>query len=171
MSQTTAFTGTVNMSTAVHLRRFQADELILKEEDTLTILLFFWPTEFQLEAHPPVSVGMRSFAQALLIEAIDASYAMGFVDALFRSTSNPSSSAVAVIKRFGRQASQHWFDHAEPKDLRDIKIYESVRRTLALSFRTKLLEFLNGLAKKDSGTAVVAFVGYTKPGSNEKVWG
>lgn len=159
------------MSNAVHLRQFNSRDLILKEEDALVILRFFWPTEDQLEADPPISVGMRSFAQALLIEAVDASYAMGFVDALFRSTANPSNTAVAVIKQFGRRASQHWFDHATGEDLRDIKIYESVRRTLALSFRTKLLEFLNGLAKKDSATTVVAFVGYSNPRSNDKVWG
>lgn len=159
------------MSNAVHLRQFNAKELLLKEEDALTILRFFWPAEDQLDSELPISISMRSFAQALLIEAVDASYAMGFIDALFRSTANPSSTAIAVIKQFGRRASQHWFAHATAEDLRDIKIYESVRRTLALSFRTKLLEFLNGLVKKNSATTAVAFVGYPSPGPNDNVWG
>ncbi|MEM5549038.1 hypothetical protein [Pseudoalteromonas fuliginea] len=36
-----------------------------------------------------VNDAVREFAQSLLVEAVDSSYAFGFIDSLFRSVTNP----------------------------------------------------------------------------------
>ncbi|MBI3561650.1 MAG: hypothetical protein HY080_08050 [Gammaproteobacteria bacterium] len=49
---------------------------------------------------------MREFAQGLLVEAIDASYAMGFVEIIFRGAYfKPGKSATSFLKTFARKAS------------------------------------------------------------------
>ncbi len=76
------------------------------------------------------------FAQALLVEAIDASKKMLLVERLFRGTADPSGSVKSVIKGFAKAAvrdwahAEGWFDHADKDDVRDHKIYESVVNTL-----------------------------------------
>ena len=62
------------------------------------------------------------------LEAVDASYALGFIHALFGGVFNPGAGAKKVFMKFARKALKHWFKHASAKDLMNIKIYDIVRR-------------------------------------------
>lgn len=135
---------------------------------------FFWPDEMissRIEESLVVDDRVRSFTQALLIEAIDASYSMGFVEGIFRASSNPTNGALKIIKEFGKRATKHWFKSTRTSDLQNVRIYESVRVELARSFRVVLLSHLNGVASMPKEKPIVAFISYTRPQIAPIVWG
>ena len=107
-----------------------------------------------------MSNGRREFAQALLVEAIDASYAIGFVQALIKSTANPAKGAREVLKAFGKKASKLWFEHATVHDLTDVKVYQFVLDKLAVTFRHALPNYIAGSGPTKR---IGAFLAYEKP--------
>lgn len=122
----------------MELKHFNESEVKLSQHDAFAVLRFFW-----LEpgvAPQQLTLQDRAFAQALLVEAIDRSYDMGYVEIIFRTFYGkiPTSFAAIrdLVKSFAKAAAKHWFEHATGKDLQDPKIYESVRRTLAANFRS-----------------------------------
>ena len=83
-----------------------------------------------------------NFAQGLLVEAIDASYKMGYVHIIFDSfygkIPGSFSSIRDICKSFIKKAAKHWFKHLGRKKLEDAEIYVAVRNQLALNFRSVL---------------------------------
>ena len=71
------------MTTALDLKHFRPDEIIISAEDANKILRFFWGEPVP----PPEQLTSEdiAFAQAVLLEGIDKSYAMGYVQILFDS--------------------------------------------------------------------------------------
>ena len=123
---------------SVELKRFKSDEIYLDQEQAWRVLRFFWPNT---DITPgSLSESDRGFAQGLLVEAIDGSYQMGFIEIIFRTFAYKVATSLSdikdMIKEFLKQATKHWFEHATSQDLKDPKIYESVRVTLARNFRT-----------------------------------
>ncbi len=148
----------VEMNRNVHLKSFKSSELIFDNDETIIILKFIFSSQHSIIDELDITDEVREFAQGLLVEAVDASYAMGFIDSLFRATMNPQDGAKKVITKFGRSAAKHWFSHATAKDLMQIKIYDRVREQLSYSFGRVLLMYLNGIAKtKGPHFGVLAF--------------
>lgn len=76
-----------------------------------------------------------AFAQALFLEAIDASYAYGFVHIVFDVFyMKPPTDIEGMLKEFVRKAAKQWFDHATGRDLSNPKIYSFVKTTLVSNF-------------------------------------
>ncbi|HAS6172511.1 TPA: hypothetical protein RQJ82_004491, partial [Vibrio vulnificus] len=71
------------------LRVFQESEIIFNEEEAREILIRFFPANRNEIMASSITVELRGFAQALLLEAIDASYSIGIVQGLWKSTLNP----------------------------------------------------------------------------------
>ena len=103
---------------------------------------------------------LREFAQALLVEAIDASYAIGYVHGLFRSVKNPVKGALKIMKTFGKEASQHWFKHASVHDLQNAQIYNFVKDEVARRFIKRLGDHI---AKNELDEKPGAFLAYKAP--------
>lgn len=116
----------------IGLREFTAEELILDEEEAKQVLVFFFPADGTLIEGMSMTASARAFAQGLLVEAIDRSYAMGYVEALFSSIRRRP---LPMLRKFARKASAHWFKHATLRDLMNAKIYETVRQQLSANFR------------------------------------
>lgn len=123
---------------AVSLKHFQPFELALNKEQAGRVLRFFFPDQ-------PIDPGILtdddvSFAQALLVEAIDASNEMGYAQVLFdkafMKVPADFSFVKDLVKAVCRRAAQNWFRHATGKDMSDPQIYESVRLTIARNFRS-----------------------------------
>ena len=134
--------------TYVGLKEFKPDELIFDEQETKDILTYLFKgyvAESQIQSMQ-VTDAVRGFAQGLLVEAIDASYALGYVEALFRATANPTAGVKSIIKKFGKKALKHWFKHASGRDLQDIKIYDRVRERLAENFQTPMRMMIDGVS-------------------------
>lgn len=108
-----------------------------------------------------VTTGARQLAQTILISAIDASYAMGWIEALFRTVSKPANLA-GLGKKLAKNFVKHWWKHARVKDLENVKIYETVRMTVARQFRSDARMFLEGISARLRVTPfVVTSVGAT----------
>ncbi len=130
----------------IKLKEFSAGEILLSDDEARIILTFFFPYDAGVLQSFNYTQNVKGFAQALLIEAIDASSAMGSVESLFRANATPSATAASVIKTFGRKSAQHLFDSANANDLQDVTIIECVRVTIARNFKTSLDLYLNGVA-------------------------
>ncbi|MCF6338840.1 MAG: hypothetical protein L3J84_12965 [Gammaproteobacteria bacterium] len=53
-----------------------------------------------------MSDSLREFAQGLLVEAIDASYAIGYIHGLFRSVKSPVKGALKILKLWKKGQSE-----------------------------------------------------------------
>ncbi len=123
------------------LKRFSPTEIVLSNHEAWVVLKFFWPDCRLAESDlAPEDVG---FAQGLLLEAIDASYAMGYVDIIFNTFYGKVPGSFVdvknLIKDFAKEAGKHWFKHLGTKSLDNAEIYEMVRRALARNFRSVLV--------------------------------
>ena len=127
------------------LKKFTTVELIFSEEETRKILELFFPHLENSIKNITINNTVRGFAQSLLLEAIDASYALGFVEALFSSILNPKPDVLSILRKFAVKAGKHWFEHATEQDLRKIKIYYIVRQRLQVNFKSIMLMLINGM--------------------------
>ncbi|TMO01312.1 hypothetical protein [Pseudoalteromonas sp. S558] len=150
------------------LRKFSKDELLFDEKETRVILKFiFKPADHKLIDSLPINDRLKGFAQGLLVEAIDASYSVGYVKAIFESTANPTKGAMAIIKTFARKAASHWFKHTSVHDLQKVKIFDFIRDRLALAFKSELQLYL----VKNENNRAGAFVVYQIPKhGSTKLW-
>jgi hypothetical protein len=124
----------------IHLPELEASDLVFDEGETRAILRFFWPGLSQrINGLPSIDDEFRKLAQGLLIVAIDSSFAMGFVHILFdvlRHGGKPGFPGLrSMAKKLARKYVPHWWKHTRPQDLDAVRIYESVRRAIALNFK------------------------------------
>jgi hypothetical protein len=125
-------------SSDIYLRHFQKNEINLNPNDARKVLVFFFSNN--VVPVEQLSDSDVEFAQALLLEAIDKSYAMGYVhaiyDAFYGKIPGDADAVKDMLKDFVKAAARNWFDHATGKDLNDPKIYSSVRAMIAANFRS-----------------------------------
>ena len=120
------------------LKHFKPEELLFDKEQSFRILQYFaiepgiTPAAFTDED--------RSFAQALLVAAVDSSYQMGFVHAIFDVFYMKPAASVddvsGMCKEFLEKAVENWFEHATKEDLREAKIYDYVRTVMGNKAQT-----------------------------------
>jgi hypothetical protein len=123
------------------LKHFSPSDIKLTNDQAAQVFKFFWsdipPTPLLPSSLTPGEVG---FAQALLVEAIDASYSMGFVqhiyDAFFMKVPEDFDSIRDMVKDFLKECAKDWFEHAQGIDFDHPKIYQSVRVNLSRNFRS-----------------------------------
>jgi len=149
------------MSTYIRLRQFKPEELFLDEEETKIVLKFiFKPTDHPFIESLPMSDALRGFAQGLLVEIIDKSHTVGYIQSLFESTANPTRNAMKIIKKFAKKAAKRLFKNASVHDLNNMKIYDFVRDQVARAFKHKLYNFI---ALEEVKGRIGAFVAYQTP--------
>lgn len=134
----------------VTLREFRPHELLFDAEETRAILKFIFEPKAAMVNSMNIDDRVRSFAQALLLEAVDASFAMGFIEAMTSSLLNPRPSISRILRKFGEKAARHWFKYATADDLRHIRIYEIIRRDLDWSFGRLFLMHATGTAARSA---------------------
>jgi hypothetical protein len=129
------------------LRQFSKGEIYISKHEAWSILQFFWPQNGLAEAS--LNDQDINFAQGLLLEAIDASYAMGYLELVYNTfyLKIPGSfgDIRSMIKSFAKKAAKHWFKNLGRKTLESAEIYTSVRNAIARNFRSVLL------ARKETG--------------------
>lgn len=155
----------------IHLQRFPKDQLIFDDAETKGILIFFFPTDRQLINNATITQPLRELAQGLLVAAVDASYKIGWVEALWKSTDFPGTSVRKSLKKLAKKAAMHWFKNiAHKDDLRHAKIYDSVRSALSMRFHFVLRDKL--LAKESTAhTSLISATIFISQTSHQKVWG
>lgn len=117
------------------LRKFNSAELALNNQEAWQVLVFFFGGNAGT-APGWLNDNDRSFAQALLLEAVDKSYAMSWVETLFSSAMKLNPSVKDILKALAKKALKDWLKSANPTDLSEAKIYQSVRDRLRLNWRS-----------------------------------
>jgi hypothetical protein len=117
------------------LRKFKQDELVLTHQEAWQVLVFFFGGNAGV-VPGWLTDNDRSFAQALLIEAVDKSYAMSWMEAIFRATANPTTSVKSVLAKLALKAAKDWLSHSKPSDLKNANIYLAIRNRLTLNWKT-----------------------------------
>jgi hypothetical protein len=134
-------------------------ELLFDETETRDILVFFWPQQSATICSMTVTDEVRRFGQSILIAAIDASYAMGYVEALFKTVANHRGGVKKLAQKLARRFIQHWWKHAKVQDLRNVRIYEDVRLTISRNYRSAF-EILRSAGKARVRTTPVLMAGH-----------
>jgi len=159
----------------IFLRKFTPEEILFDEEEVKVILLFFFPGYDSTVNDFVMNHSMREFAQGLFVEAVDASYAMGYVHIIFDIFyMKPNMNMSKALKKFGKKAVKHWFKHLKKiTDLQDIKIYDSVRDQLRSNFISEFQLRLSGTIAKNKKDTAASFVDYAavKYKTNKVIWG
>lgn len=156
----------------VTLRNFIEGELIFDEIETRDILKFFFRHLRERIDAATVTTELRVFAQGLLVEAIDATYALGYVEIVFRASYNPGNGMSKVLAKIGRKAAGNWFKHATQDDLLKAKVSSRVRDQLAHSFASVFPMVLEGIARTTGPRRnLAAQVPYGKPSGSDMLWG
>ncbi|MBB5019299.1 hypothetical protein HNQ59_002597 [Chitinivorax tropicus] len=109
-------------------------------------MAFFWPNLSLRIQSLTISVNVRRFAQQLLITAIDATYAMGYIEAVFQSLTSRKlpKNVKDLCLKLAKNAGKHWWKHTKGQDLEDTPIYESVRSRIAQLYASTMGEYLEG---------------------------
>jgi hypothetical protein len=83
---------------------FQDAELLFNAKATKDILTFFFPAQQAAVDSAAISNPIRNFAQGLLVAAVDASYAMSWVELTFDWVVNPGSGVKNALRKLGLKA-------------------------------------------------------------------
>ena len=155
----------------IQLRNFTEAELIFDAQETKEILKFFFQADCQIIESIQITSDLRNFAQGLLVAAVDASYAIGWVELTFRWAVNPGAGLQKSLLKLSRSATRYWFKNLKnSQSLVDVKIYERVRDKIAQNFRS---HFQITLQAKFQGQRklLMACIDCSAQKPHEKVWG
>lgn len=159
----------------VTLRNFSEGELIFDEAETKDILKFFFQHLRHRVDAATVTTELRNFAQGLLVEAVDATYALGYIEIIWRTSYNPGNGMLKALSKIGRKGAKHWFKHATQHDLLKAKISSRVRDQLAHSFASIFPMMLEGVAMAPQAPQTrrthSAHVRYGQPSKTDTIWG
>ena len=156
----------------MHLRNFNESELIFDVQETKEILKFFFQADRQKIESIQITNELRNLAQGLLVAAVDASYAMGWVELTFRWAVNPGSGLKKALQKLARRAVRYWFKHLkQDQSLTDAKIYESIREQLARNFRSAFQIILLAKAQGQRKHSLMACMNCASPKPHDRVWG
>jgi hypothetical protein len=131
---------------APHLKYFPPADLILSAAEAGRVIEWFWP-DVKASQLGGITDRDRSFAQALLVEALDASADMKIVEDIYKETYmkvfKDFDDVWEVVKTLAKRAYEdEWFTRAKGRITRDnvenLTIYDSVKKTLARNFRSEI---------------------------------
>lgn len=114
---------------------YKTGDVYISDEEALDILVWFFGGNVGISLSA-ITYNDRSFAQALMIEAIMASKRMSVVEGLFRSFTKPPKSIASALKQIAKIAVKAIWDHLKPVDLEKPKIYASIKTQLARNWRS-----------------------------------
>ena len=78
----------------------------------------------------------RSFAQALIFEAVYASRKISFVQKVWESSVNPPDTVKKFFKEIVKITAKTLWENLKPVDLEDPTIYKMVKDTLTINWRS-----------------------------------
>lgn len=150
----------------VELHQFSEAELVFDQQETKDILKFFFHADHPRIDEAEITGDLRNLAQGLIVEGVDATYAMGWIELTFRWVAQPGSGMRKALQKLGRRALRHWFKHLKTnQSLADAKIYERVRDQLSRNFRSPFHIILQARAGEGRLVPLAAFIDYAPPGS------
>lgn len=135
------------------LQKFTKSELLFNDKETKLILKFFFKRQHTRIDNIVVTDKIRGFAQALLVEAVNASYALGFVESILRAVSKPGNGFKKILTKFAKNAAKHWLKQAKQDDIANIEIYEIVQMRVSVNFEQYFVILTNGITSNETVTS------------------
>ena len=114
---------------------YDTGDVYVSNQEAWEILVWFFGGNAGLSPSD-ITYNDRSFAQALLFEAIAASKLIGFVEGLWRATVKPAKSITSLLKQIAKLTAKALWEHLKPVDLEDPKIYQMVKDQLARNWKS-----------------------------------
>lgn len=156
----------------IQLRGFRESELLFDENETRDILGFFFPVDRKQIEVARVTNELREFSQGLLVAAVDATYAMGWLEVTFKSVANPGRGVKSALRKLARNGVRYWFKNLKSEQsLADIKIYESVRAQLSRGFRSPFQITLMAKLKRGDAPTLTALINCSSSQAGQRIWG
>lgn len=157
-----------------HVRSFSDDELVLDERQTRAVLGFFYPAMQVRLKGAVIARELRHLAQAMLVEAVDASLAMSWVEQVCRAAAPQDRNIAEGLLVLDLCGSRGWFRHLKAQNLSDVRIYQAVRERLAASFDAAIRAMLKPITTPHApgeSRWPTAFAGYTPEQMRDSVGG
>ena len=117
------------------LKKFSGDEIVLSNQEAWQVLVFFFGGNAGISP-AALTDNDRSFAQALLLEAIEASEAMSWIETLYNSAMKLKPDVKDILKSMAKKFVKDWFKKATKKTLEDPTIYQSIKNSLTRNWRS-----------------------------------
>jgi hypothetical protein len=114
---------------------YESGDIYISNQEAWEILVWFFGGNAGLSPSD-ITYNDRSFAQALLFEAIGASKLIGFVEGLWRATVKPAKSITKLLKQIAKLTAKALWEYLKPADLEDPKIYQMVKDQLARNWKS-----------------------------------
>lgn len=125
---------------------FSDEDLVFDEDETKRILMFFWPSRRNQISTMTINNEARRLAQTALVAGIDGTYAMGYMEATLRTVLQPGNGIKAFGKKLAKRFVKHWWKHAKENDLREAKVAQNVRLSVAAALASNLDMIYQGAA-------------------------
>jgi len=136
------------------------------DEKYRTILKFFFDDKKQYIDELEMNDQIRCLSQAFLIEAVDRSYAYGYVNMVYNTFfMQPPTGLKSIIAQFTVALKDHWFKNASAATIRmgGVCIYENVRLVLKANFSRGLLEdLINSINQRKPYVAILCYPPFEK---------
>lgn len=114
---------------------YKTGDVYITEQEAWEILVWFFGGNAGISPST-ITYNDRSFAQALMFEAIAASKKISFLESLWKKTIMPPKSIGSLLKQIAKLTAKALWEHLKPADLKDPKIYTMVKDQLTRNWRS-----------------------------------
>ncbi len=114
---------------------YETTDVYITHDEAWQILVWFFGGN--ADSRPSsLTYNDRSFAQALLFKAIEASILIGGLEKLWRTTIMPPKSILKAVKQIAKITSTVLWKRIKPVDLENAKVYTMVKDTLTVTYKS-----------------------------------
>lgn len=134
---------------AMNIPPLEDSDLVYSEDETRQIFKYFYPDlAGDIDKCKIDNTGI-ALAQTMVLAAVDATYAMSYVkaalDIVMGNARKPSRDILKLIRKAAEKMGKNYLRHAKNKnDLKDPTIYDSVRMSTALTFKSYANDYISG---------------------------
>ena len=117
-------------------------DVVITKEEALRIYQIFYPTG-AIKANQLNKLEYRAFLQAAMIGLLDGSNAMGWIQSLWKASSQPGATVTSIVKKLTKEAIKKYFKNkisAEPE------IYTTVISAIKYGHGTRFQMIANGMS-------------------------
>jgi hypothetical protein len=117
------------------LQKFKSDDILFSDKECWQILVFFFGGNSGISVNS-LTDNDKSFAQAILIQVIDLSYSMGWIECLFKETMKLEPSIKGIVKALAKKSVKDWWKKTPLDKIEGQEIYLSVKNDLTRKWHT-----------------------------------
>jgi hypothetical protein len=114
---------------------YETGDVFISNDEAWYILVWFFGGNAG-SMPSAITYNDKSFAQALMFEAIAASKKISFIQSLWTKSVKPPKSILKFLKSIAKMTAKALWEKVKPSDLEDPEIYKMVKDTLTIKWRS-----------------------------------